>query len=472
MGPLLIAGRYTLEREIGRGGTGPVWLGLDETLQREVALKRIGLMPGADEFDQARAEREAQLSARIQDPHVVQVYDVVIDDDGLTHWLVMEYVDGSSLGELIKQRGRFLPSEAAPLLAQVAGALSVAHDAGIVHRDIKPGNVMVDQLGQAKLTDFGIARMGTDPALTQTGLLTGSPAYLAPEVAAGDTGGTSSDVWSFGAMAFHMLAGRPPYDVSGNVLGALYRIVNDDVPTLPEAGSLRPLLDGTMVKDPEQRWTMAQVRDFLDRPHAAAEAVGTPTAVVPLPVEPTAAGGHTEVLRAAAAPANHVAHRHRPMLKWALWVIGGLLALGLAMMLGNVLAATTGDSQSSRTPVAQPTKSQSPTEKPAEPTVEGMEAFIRDYVKNIGDDPAKSWQMLTPEFQDQSGGFDNYREFWDGARDGRITSISADPDAMMVRYDVKWKGHSNGPTTVLQLKFDGDSYLIAGESTQGFEPNG
>ena len=97
-----------------------------------------------------------------------------------------------------------------------------------------------------------------------------------------------------------------------------------------------------------------------------------------------------------------------------------------------------------------------------------MEGFIRDYVKAIGEDPAKSWEMLTPGFQDQSGGFDNYQAFWDGARDGRITSISADPGDMTVRYDVKWKGHPNGPRTVLQLKFDAGTYLIAGESTQGF----
>lgn len=461
MGPSLIAGRYTLEREIGRGGTGPVWLGRDEVLQREVAMKRIGLMPGDDEFDQARAEREARLSARVQDAHVVQVYDVVVGEDDHTHWLVMEYVDGASLGELVKRRGRFTPSEAIPLLAQIAGALVVAHEAGIVHRDIKPGNVLVDQQCQAKLTDFGIARLGSDPALTQTGLLTGSPAYLAPEVAAGGTGSTAADVWSFGAMAFHLLAGRAPYDVSDNVLGTLYRIVNDEVPRLPEdlsdAGPLRPLLAGTMVKDPERRWSMTQVRDFLHHPDT-----------VPEPVP----GGHTQLIAPAAAT-SPARRGSRSWLKWALWLCASALALGLAMLLGSVLALggkTSPDAESVPTPSkpATPTRTTTPTRGP---TVEGMENFIRDYVRKVGEDPARSWPMLTPRFQRESGGFETYRAYWDKAREGRIDSISANPEDLMVRYDVRWKGHPNGPTTVLQLSFDGSSYLIAGELTRGFHPD-
>ncbi len=181
----VIAGRYSLDREVGRGGMSAVWLGRDEVLGRHVALKRIGLLPGADRTDLARAEREARVSARLHHPHVVAVFDAVVDGDDEAWWLVMEYVDGVDLGRLIRDEGPLSPDDAAPLLAQAADGLAAAHGAGIVHRDVKPSNILVDAHRQVKLTDFGIARIATDPALTQTGLVTGSPAYLAPEVAGG-----------------------------------------------------------------------------------------------------------------------------------------------------------------------------------------------------------------------------------------------------------------------------------------------
>ena len=135
-----------------------------------------------------------------------------------------------------------------------------------MHRDVKPSNILVDRNGRVKLTDFGIARISTDPSLTQTGMVTGSPAYLAPEVATGGRGDEAADVWSLGATAFHLLAGRPPYEIGDHVLGALYRIVNEEPPRLDDAGWMAPLLEGTMVRDPSRRWTMVQVRDFLGDP--------------------------------------------------------------------------------------------------------------------------------------------------------------------------------------------------------------
>ena len=259
----MIAGRYSLDREIGRGGMGAVWLGTDEVLGRQVALKKIGLMPGADGTDMARAEREARLSASLHHPHVVTIFNVVSEDDSDARWLVMEYVDGVHLGQLVRDEGPLSPDEAARLLWQVADALAAAHAAGMVHRDVKPANILVDSKRVAKLTDFGIARVMADPSLTQTGLLIGSPAYLAPEVATGGKGGEAADVWSLGATLFHVLAGRPPYEIGDNMIGGLYRIVNEEPPRLDNAGWLAPLLDGTMVKDPAARMSMAEVRDFL-----------------------------------------------------------------------------------------------------------------------------------------------------------------------------------------------------------------
>ena len=213
----MIAGRYSLTREIGRGGMGAVWLGRDELLGRDVALKRLGGSPGAGNPDFERAEREAKLAARLNHPHVVAVFDLV--DDGDEQWLVMEHVDGLNLSALVKRDGPLTVDQAALVIRQAAEALAEAHAAGIVHRDVKPSNILVTPTGQVKLTDFGIARAEADASLTQTGLVTGSPAYLAPEVATGRTATDASDVWALGATLFHALEGGPPYDTDDNVLG-------------------------------------------------------------------------------------------------------------------------------------------------------------------------------------------------------------------------------------------------------------
>ena len=247
----MIAGRYTLEREIGRGGAGVVHLAHDAVLGRAVAIKRIGLLPGTSGPDIARAEREARLAAGINHPHVVSIFDLVEEDD--CHWLVMEYVEGRTLTELIAAEGPLHTTRAAGIVAQAADALVQASNAGIVHRDVKPSNIMVNDDDHAKLGDFGIARSATDAALTQTGLVTGSPAYLAPEVASGSSATAASDVWSLGATFFHALVGRPPYDVGENLIGGLYKIVHDEPPRLPEDHPAAGLLAAMMVKDPEQR---------------------------------------------------------------------------------------------------------------------------------------------------------------------------------------------------------------------------
>jgi serine/threonine protein kinase len=215
----VIAGRYTLVREIGRGGAGVVHLGHDEVLDRHVAIKRMGLLPGTTEDDVARAEREARLAAGISHPHVVSILDLVKDED--CYWLVMEHVEGRTLTEVVVAEGALEPARAAGILAQAADGLVEPARAEIVHRDVKPSNIMVDDQDHAKLGDFGIGRSADDAALTRTGLVTGSPAYLAPEVASGSVATTASDVWSLGATLFHALVGRAPYDMGQNVLGGL-----------------------------------------------------------------------------------------------------------------------------------------------------------------------------------------------------------------------------------------------------------
>ncbi len=492
----VIAGRYSPEREIGRGGMGAVWLARDEVLGRQVALKRIGLLPGADSTDLARAEREARLSAQLNHPHVVAVFDVVVDAETDHRWLVMEYVDGITLGQLVRDQGRLSPDEAAPLLLQVADALVAAHAAGIAHRDVKPSNILIDRQRRVKLTDFGIARITSDPSLTQTGMVTGSPSYLAPEIATGRGGDEAADVWSLGATLFHLLAGRPPYDMTDNVLAGLYRMVNEEPPRLAEAGWLAPLLEATMVRDPQQRWSMKQVRDFLADPTRR----DAPTRVQPVP-EPERAEETTRIPlltgpgsafadapedggSADGAPATTDRDRRRrpaPLLLVGL-VLLIVLAVGVYAVLANRDAGPSGtaagpkDPTSSPTPTPTPSPSPSPSPSPtpaAKPTAAAMKAFIRSYVTKVGDDPSQSWQMLTPKFQGESGGFTKYLSFWDAATNGRVLSIDANPADLTVSYQVRFDNFNNGPgPTVLALKFENGKYLIDGESSAGFVPAG
>ena len=498
----MIAGRYTLDREIGRGGMGAVWLGHDEVLGRPVALKRIGLLPGADSTDLARAEREAKLTARLNHPHVVAVFNFVADTDSDHRWLVMEYVDGPTLAQLIRSEGRLSPDDAAPLLWQAADALVAAHAAGIVHRDVKPSNILLDRHRRVKLTDFGIARITGDPMLTQTGLVTGSPAYLAPEVATGQRGDEAVDVWSLGATLFHMLSGRPPYEMGDHVLGGLYRIVNDEPPRLADAGWMAPLLEATMVKDPSRRCSMREVRDFLAAGPGngvLAAAPGAPDdtlSTLPLgpaddaAVHPVTAPVDDDAVRPEPAPVR--ATPGSPRRPARPWVLAGLaVALVLAVAVFAVLregqtadtaaqappSPTTSPSgpATSAGPSRTPSPSPSPTRSasPAGATARGMESFIRDYVATVSTNPDRSWKMLTPKFQRESGGLDTYRSFWDPVGKGRILSLSADPRSMVVSYRVRFDNFGNGHRpTVLDLVHRNGRYLIDGERTQGFVPAG
>ena len=514
----MIAGRYSLEREVGRGGTGAVWLARDEVLGRSVALKRIGMLPGVDQTDLARAEREARLSARLNHPHVVSVFDVVTDPETDTRWLVMEYVDGVTLAQLVRERGHLSPDEAAPLVEQVADALVAAHGSGIVHRDVKPSNVLVDRFGRAKLTDFGIARIATDAALTQTGMVTGSPAYLAPEVATGGRGEEPSDVWSLGATLFHLLEGRPPYDMGSNVLGGLYRMVNEEPPRPRDAGWMDPLVRSTMVRDPELRWTMPQVHAFLTSRGRDAPAVPTPTrpdqvgateddaptvAIAPAAAAAAAAAASRsrsgETPQPVTGPAGVAATapsqdgppveiaptptssgprrtgRGRGLSTRALLAIAAVVVL--VLLGGYALLSSGGGGTSSAggtaSPSASPSRSSSPSASatPAKPTAAGMKSFIDDYVRLTGEDPSRSWKLLTPKFQRESGGFAKYKSFWDAATNGRVLSIQANSTDLTVSYQVRFDNFDNGPgPTVLQLKYAGGKYLIDGESSAGFVP--
>src|SRR5680860_792139 len=275
MTPDLIADRYRVLRAIGQGGMGTVWLCRDELLNRDVAVKQVGTLPGETSLGAARAMREARSAAALNHENAVAIFDVV-DHDG-SPWLVMEYVEGRSLAELVNEEGPLPPERVARIGAQLADALRQAHELGIVHRDIKPSNVLITTDGRAKISDFGIARRDQDEQLTQIGLMTGTPAYFAPEMARGSDPSGASDVYALGATLYTAVEGRTPYEGDGNPITLLRRIDSSEPRPVHHAGALRPALAGMMAPAPESRWTMREARNRL-RDIAAGQADSRPVA--------------------------------------------------------------------------------------------------------------------------------------------------------------------------------------------------
>src|SRR5664280_1159892 len=263
MQPQLIAGRYRVLRAIGRGGMGTVWLCRDQVLGREVAVKQIGALPGESATETKRAMREARSAAALNHPNAVAVYDVVDHDS--RPWLVMEYVEGQTLADEIARDGQLSPQRVADIGAQLAGALARAHERRIVHRDIKPGNVLIDKAGRPKISDFGIARGHGDEQLTQVGFITGTPGYLSPELARGGDPHPASDVWALGATLYTAVEGQPPYEPRSNPIALLRAIATERPRPMTHAGVLAPAIDAMMHEDPARRWDMATSAKRLGR---------------------------------------------------------------------------------------------------------------------------------------------------------------------------------------------------------------
>ncbi|GAA3018147.1 serine/threonine-protein kinase [Actinokineospora globicatena] len=261
----LVAGRYRLERRIGSGAMGVVWQGVDERLNRTVAIKKLLLPPGLpeDEAEEAvaRCKREGRIAARLHHPNAIAVFDVA-DEDGAP-CLIMEYLPSVSLAIALNERGPLAPEEVAAIGAQVAAALAAAHAAGIVHRDIKPGNILLGDDGSVKITDFGISRATDDVTVTKTGLIAGTPAYLAPEVAVGRDPSAASDVFSLGSTLYAATEGEPPFGLSENTLGLLHAVASGKINPPSRSGPLTDVLVALLAGDVEDRPSAAKARDML-----------------------------------------------------------------------------------------------------------------------------------------------------------------------------------------------------------------
>ncbi|MFK0171411.1 protein kinase [Streptomyces sp. NPDC090306] len=290
----LIADRYRLLSPIGRGGMGTVWRAMDELLRREVAVKEVhapaGLSSDDVERTYARLEREAWAAARVANRNVVTVYDVATDDG--RPWIVMELVRGISLADLLDAEGPLPPRRAAHIGAEVLSALRAAYAVGVLHRDVKPANVLLSNDDRVVLTDFGIATVEGSSALTLTGEVIGSPEFLAPERALGRTPGLASDLWSLGVLLYAEVEGHSPFR-HDTPLSTLRAIVDEELPPPLHAGPLAPVIEGLLRKDPAERTDPEQAERDLRAVAAGAE----PSAYAAPTVPYAAAGPRTGATR-------------------------------------------------------------------------------------------------------------------------------------------------------------------------------
>ena len=251
----LVAGRYRLQGPIGQGAMGIVWRGRDELLARDVAVKEVQISAHASAVDAdaiyQRTLREARTAARLKHPSVVTVYDVV--EEGGSLWIIMELVEARSLDRVITEDGPLPPLQAAELGSSLVSALAAAHAAGVLHRDVKPSNVLVARDGKAVLTDFGIATFAEDPSVTQAGMVMGTPGFTAPERVRGDVATPASDLWSLGATLYSAVEGRGPFDRAGGSTVITAGVVTEDAPRAPSAGPLAPVIDALLSRDPGSR---------------------------------------------------------------------------------------------------------------------------------------------------------------------------------------------------------------------------
>ncbi len=469
---------------------GVVWRAVDVRLERSVAIKQILPQPGVSEAERdnmrQRAMREAKNAARFQHPNAIVVFDIA--EHSGDPCLVMEFLNGPSLSAVLAEQGTLPVGQVARIGEQVAAALVAAHRAGIVHRDVKPGNILIDETGTAKITDFGISRAAGDMTLTQTGLIGGTPAYLAPELARGADPVPSSDVFALGATLYQAIEGQTPYGNTTNQLALLYAAANGQVNPPTQAGPATALLMSLLRSEANERPSMAETRERLaalatgepasppllsgnrgpgsngsrppwQRPGPVQKAPSnpprTPTAAF-MPMRSPAAGPPqapntppraqpaTRVTPTAAAPnysgagsgarVSPAAARKRRI---ALLAGGAAAVVVVALVVFLVLSNSRGDSGGTSNAQPPPANSSVPATPPSSPSspppakstgkVDWGAAGQRvvAFYEAVGSNPAGAWAMLSPSAQAGFGSQDAFAAYWAQNKLGSYKGASA-----------------------------------------------
>ncbi|GAA2964792.1 serine/threonine-protein kinase [Actinokineospora diospyrosa] len=502
----LVAGRYRLGARIGSGAMGVVWQARDERLHRTVAVKQLLSQPGlsADQAEEARqrAMREGRIAARLAHPNAITVYDVAEHDN--EPWLIMEYLPSKSLATALTESEVLAPVEAARIGTQIAAALVAAHAAGIVHRDVKPANVLLGEDGTVKITDFGISRATGDITVTATGMLAGTPAYLAPEVAKGEAPTPAADVFSLGSTLYTAVEGHSPFGLSENTLALLYAVAAGKVTPPRQAGPLTALLMQLLRADPTERPTMTAAKEAL-----AAVAAGKPlpgvamlnqrTVPAPRPTtmppvsgtrldvnpfsEPTPSGPLRQQppprnytpppppprtppggVRQPPAPERKKKHDVRSVLLTVLAIVAAaLIGILVASVFTKTTPQATGPGPTTTTAPVTTTKSTTaprPTTTTARPTTTTpppstttaapgpsaaeLEGALRDYYALLPANPQAAWELLTDKARVKSKGFEAFSGFYGDMESVELLNPKADGDKVTAQIKfVTKKGKSS-----------------------------
>ncbi len=454
-----------------------VWKAQDERLGRTVAIKRLlvryAMSEAQSEETRRRAMREARIAARLQHRNAIAMFDVA-EHEG-DPCLVMEFLPSRSLSAVLAERGHLAPGEVAEIGAQVAAALAAAHAVGIVHRDVKPGNILLADNGTVKITDFGISKaLDEGTVTTQTGIA-GTPAYLAPEIARGEDPSRASDVFSLGSTLYHAVEGRPPFGTNSNPLALLHAVASGDAPPPRNAGPLADTLANLMRPDPATRPTMSEATAALALPAAAATKPATPARAVPAstgtptpprPVAvlppPTAPTGALPTAQMAPRPRGTDPSRRNLVIVAvaALLVVAGVVTA--ILMLNNdkqpngdvaqngvdkpATASSQPPEESSQPPSSPADTNPIPADGPIDFRQAGL--LVIDYYSDV-QQTDKRWAMLSSNAQALFGGKDAFAQYW--SQFGQVFSAHAtgvtknDDGSVNVPVDVTYtKGDNPG----------------------------
>ena len=496
-----VADRYQLTAKVGSGGMGVVWRAYDEHLHRVVAVKELLSHNDVSGEATKRAMREGRIAARLSHPNAIAIYDVV--EDAGSPWLIMEYLPSKSLSAVLTERGTLPPEEVTRIGGQLASALAAAHRAGVVHRDVKPGNVLVSEFGTVKITDFGISRAAGDGTATAAGMGMGTLAYLAPEVAKGGKADFESDVFSLGATLYAAVEGAPPFGNDANAILLLHRVAAGKITPPEHAGELTPTLIRLLDPDPETRPSMAEAVELLTgAPTAESPPPETePTAVLPDPrpkpaptaeLQPTApepAPAPEPVAAQVPAPETPPADDEPQRKKWAFAALGAIVVLALVVFLlvklgssgqpggAGVTTTTSTVATTTETGTDQPTTSSEPTTTtttsssapattttttpPAPPTT--ADQALADYYRLVPGNLEVAYSRLTDKFKAaKASSFAVYRDFWDdfsSVQTSNVTVVGENTVSATITY-VSPGGGTQQEQNVYTLVRQGDQWLI------------